>query len=58
MKRFIKEYAAYKVKEISQNELIQSVFKVEKIAKIEKILRLANNGMLTVDETIREILSI
>jgi len=56
MERFIKEYAAYQIRNYKENTLMQQEFKDEKIAKITKVLKLRENGLITVDETIKTIL--
>ena len=56
MERFIKEYAAYQIKNYKENTLMQQEFKDEKIAKITKALKLRENGLITIDETIKTIL--
>ena len=56
MERFIKEYATYQIKNYKENTLMQQEFKDEKIAKITKVLKLRENGLITVDETMKIIL--
>ena len=53
--RFLKEFAAYQKKQISQNELMQEKYKEEKIKSIEKAISLADRGMATISETIKII---
>jgi len=55
MRRFITEYANYKIHDYKSNELMQDRYKTEKIDKINKALRFADRGMITVDETIKLI---
>lgn len=55
MNRFIKEFANYKLNQIKNNELMQENFKIEKIAKIEKILNHARCQIITIDETMQEL---
>lgn len=56
MERFIKEYANYKINDYKNNELMKKEYKEKAIDKINKILRLKENGLITIDETIKTIL--
>ena len=56
MERFIKEYAAHEIRNYKENTLMQQEFKDEKIAKITKALKVRENGLITVDETMKIIL--
>ena len=58
MERFIKEYANYKIKDINNNQIMIKEVKNEKIDKINKVLRLRKNGLITIDETIKIILEV
>lgn len=55
MKRFIKEYANYKLKDINSNDLMQEQFKKEKIAEINKIVKYRKSGLITIDEAMNAI---
>lgn len=55
VKRFIKEYARYKIETIEENELMQTCYKDEKINTIEKILQMLERGLLSIDESMRMI---
>ena len=55
MKRFIKEYASYKLKDINSNELMQKKFKDEKIAEINKIVMYKKRGIVSIDEAMNLI---
>lgn len=55
MKRFIKEYANYKIHDYKDNELMRDEIKAEKINQINKALTYAERGFITVDETINLI---
>ena len=56
MERFIKEYANYKMKDIESNGLIVKEIKNKKIDRINKSLKLKENGLITIDEAIKTIL--
>lgn len=56
MERFIKEYAAHQIKKYKENKLMQQDIKDEKISKVAQALKLRENGLITVDETIKTIL--
>lgn len=55
MNRFIKEYAAHKIKQIKDNELTQDWYKNDTTLKIKRAVELYNQYMLSVDETMRII---
>lgn len=55
MKRFITEYARYKINAISDNDIMRDDIKAERIRNIEKAVRLAKNSFITVDECIKMI---
>ena len=50
MKRFIKEYASYTKKEISNNDMHNALIKDIAIMRIDKILTCHNAGLITVKE--------
>lgn len=52
MERFIKEYANYKIKEYTDNDLMKQEIKDKKIWLINNILRQKEKGLITVDEAI------
>lgn len=58
VKRFIKEFANYKIENIEQNELMQKQIKDEKTKHIIKVLCLCEKGLLTIDEAITTIASV
>lgn len=55
VKRFVKEYASYKSKMISDNNLMKEEIKEEKLQDIKKYTRLLQRGLITVDECIQQI---
>ena len=55
-KRFVREYALYKMKDIKTNELMRDHIKAEKMAKIERNLAIYNRGLISEDEAIKAIL--
>lgn len=55
MNRFVKEYANSKIKLLKENELMQQVYKDEKINRIKRATELFYQYLLTVDETMRII---
>ena len=55
MKRFISEYAKYKIKHYENNELMNVEIKTEKINQINKALNLVKKGFITIDEAIKVI---
>ena len=55
MKRFIKEYANYKLKDINSNELMQQEIREEKIAEINKVIKYRKSGLITIDEVMNAI---
>lgn len=50
MKRFIKEYASYTKKEILSNDLLNALIKDIAIMRINKILTVYDNGLITIKE--------
>lgn len=55
MKRFIKEYANYKIDSYKNNELMLDEIKNQKINAINRILILSEKGLITIDESIKTI---
>ena len=55
MERFVKEYASYLKKEIKSNDLMQEKYKIEKLEKIEKILRMRNRNLISANEAIKTL---
>lgn len=55
IKRFVKEYASYKIKLISDNDLMKSDIKQEKLQDINKYIQLLQRGIISVDECIQAI---
>ena len=55
VKRFIKEYANYKINIISNNELIKQEEKEEKLQKINLYVKSLRRGLITVDDCIYQI---
>lgn len=55
MKRFISEYANYKIKDIIGNSLMQVEIKENRTKSISHILRSFNSGLITIDEAARLI---
>jgi len=56
MERFVKEYANYKKRNISNNELMLSEIKDKAVKKINGALRARERELITADETIRLIM--
>lgn len=57
MERFIKEYANYKKKQIENYTLMKEEYKTEAIKRIENTLKEKERGLITVDETMKNILN-
>ena len=55
MERFVKEYASYLKKEIKSNDLMQEKYKIEKLEKIEKILRMRSRNLISANEAIKTL---
>ena len=55
IKRFVKEYANYKINIISNNDLMTQEIKEEKLQDIEKYIKILERGLITVDECIYQI---
>lgn len=55
VKRFVKEYANYKINIILNNDLIIQEIKAEKLQDIEKYIKILERGLITVDECIYQI---
>ncbi len=56
MEKFIKEYANYQKKSISNRALMKEEYKEKAYIKINNALSLRGRGLITVDEAIRCIL--
>lgn len=56
MERYIKEYANARIKELKDNQLMQSQYKYLIFDKIMKALELRAMGLITINETIKAIL--
>lgn len=52
-KRFIIEYANYRMTELEKNSLMQEKIKLEKMRKITRTVYCCKNGMITINETMR-----
>ena len=57
-KRFVKEYAAYKTREITENHLMQERIKMDLYQQINRSLQLLGRGLITVDEAIQAIATV
>lgn len=55
IRRFVKEYANYKINIISKNDLMIQETKEEKLKDIEKYIKSLKRGLITVDECIHQI---
>ena len=55
MKRFISEYAKYKINSYENNKLMGADVKAELISNIHKALDLSEKAYISVDEAIRMI---
>ena len=55
IKRFVNEYANYKINIISNNDLMEQGIKEEKLQDIEKYIKSVKRGLITVDECIHQI---
>ena len=58
MKRFITEYAKYQKESITTNELMKEDIKQEALNKIDNIVKAAERGLITVDETMSVIANV
>ena len=56
MERFIKEYANYQKKYMSNNELMLDKIKDRAIKKIDRALQARERGLITVNETMKLIM--
>jgi len=54
-KRFVKEYASHKIKEIKSNDLISEKTKTEKEMFIIRIVSRQIDGFITIDEAMHLI---
>lgn len=55
IKRFVKEYANYKINIISNNDLMPPEIKDAKLQDIKKYIKVLKRGLITVDECISQI---
>lgn len=55
IKRFVNEYANYKINIISNNDLMRQEIKEEKLQDIKKYIKSLKRGLITVDECIYQI---
>ncbi len=55
IKRFVKEYANYKINTILNNDLMTQEIKEEKLQDIKKYIKVLERGLITVDECIYQI---
>lgn len=55
IKRFVKEYANYKINIILNNDLMKQEIKEEKLQDIKKYIKVLERGLTTVDECIYQI---
>ena len=55
VKRFVKEYANYKINIILNNDLMIQEIKEEKLQDIKKYTKVLEHGLITVDECIYQI---
>lgn len=55
--RFMKEYAAYRIKEISSNELMSQVAKDKAAKRINATIICYKRGLISIDEAILTILT-
>lgn len=55
IKRFVKEYANYKINIISNNDLMRRETKEEKLQDIKKYIKTLERGLITVDECVYQI---
>ena len=55
IKRFVKEYANYKINIILNNDLMIQEVKEEKLQDIKKYIKVLERGLITVDECIYQI---
>jgi hypothetical protein len=54
-KRFIIEYANYKLDEIANNTYMNGGIQTELMRRIDRAVRMVERGMITIDECIRII---
>lgn len=55
VKRFVKEYANYKINIILNNDLMIQEIKAKKLQDIKKYIKILERGIITVDECIYQI---
>ena len=55
--RFMKEYAAYRIKNISSNELMSQVAKDKAAKKIKDAILCFRRGLISIDEAMLTILT-
>lgn len=55
IKRFVKEYANYKINTILNNDLMVQEIKEKKLQDIENYIKVLQRGIITVDECIYQI---
>lgn len=53
--RFVKEFAGYQKKQIEENEYMDKEIKKELLSRIEKAVRLLEQGMITIEECMQII---
>lgn len=56
MKRFVQEYANYRISDIIKNKLMREDIKREAVEKIQKIVKRCERGLLSEDEAVYSIL--
>jgi hypothetical protein len=57
MKRFVTEYANYRISDITKNKLMREDIKREAVEKIGRIIKRCERGLLSHDEAIWAILN-
>ena len=55
IRRFVKEYANYKINIISKNDLMSQETKEEKLQDIKKYIKSLKRGLITIDECVYQI---
>ena len=55
IRRFVKEYANYKIIKISNDGLMKQEIKEEKLQDIKKYIKSLKRGLITIDECIHQI---
>ena len=58
VKRFVTEYANFKIDKIWKSETMQDGEKTEQIRKIDRYVAMLKNGLVTVDDCMKKLAEI